>query len=104
MNKDFYNSLSDAQKKVIDDHCNPEWAKQTSVKWADFESGGRDKIKAMPDHTVVEPTDAEVAEWRKTVAAPMLEEWKKTVNDAGNDADAIWNDLEATLKKYNSQY
>jgi TRAP-type transport system periplasmic protein len=103
MNKDFYNSLSDAQKKVIDDHCNPEWAKQTSVGWADFESGGRDKIKAMPDHTVIEPTPEQVAEWRAAVA-PMLEEWKKTVNDSGNDADAIWNDLGDTLKKYNSQY
>ncbi len=103
MNKDFYNGLSDAQKKVIDDHCNPEWAKQTSVGWAAFESGGRDKIKAMADHTVVEPTGDQVAEWRKAVA-PMLDEWKKAVNDAGNDADAIWNDLGETLKKYNSQY
>ena len=26
MNLDKYNSMSDAQKKVIDDHCTPEWA------------------------------------------------------------------------------
>jgi TRAP-type transport system periplasmic protein len=103
MNKDFYNNLSDAQKKAVDDHCNPEWAKQTSVGWATYESGGRDKIKAMSDHTVTTPTDEQVAEWRKAVA-PMEEEWKKAVNDAGGDADAIKADLDETLKKYNSKY
>ena len=34
----------------------------------------------------------------------MVDEWKKTVNATGNDADAIWKDLEDTLKKYNSQF
>jgi hypothetical protein len=57
----------------------------------------------MPDHTVVTPTPEQVSEWR-TAVAPMLDEWKTTVNAAGNDADAIWNDLGDTLKKYNSQY
>lgn len=103
MNKDFYNSLSDAQKKAVDDHCNPEWAKQTSVGWATYESGGRDKIKAMPDHTVTEPTPEQVSAWREAVA-PMVDEWKKTVNEAGKDADAIWKNLGDTLKKYESQY
>ena len=49
------------------------------------------------------PTDEQVAEWRKAVA-PMEEEWKKAVNDAGGDADAIKADLDETLKKYNSKY
>lgn len=103
MNKDFYNSLSDSQKKAVDDHCNPEWAKQTSVGWAAYESGGRDKIKAMEGHTVTTPTPEQVAEWRAAVQ-PMLDEWKQAVNDAGYDADAVWNDLGETLQKYNSKY
>ena len=34
----------------------------------------------------------------------MEEEWKKAVNDAGYDADAIKKDLDDTLQKYNSKY
>ena len=35
MNKDKYNSLSPAQRKVIDDHCTPEWAEKIATPWAD---------------------------------------------------------------------
>ena len=37
--------LSPAQRKVIDDHCTPEWAQKIATPWADMESSGRDKIK-----------------------------------------------------------
>jgi len=103
MNKDFYNSLSDAQKKAVDAHCNPEWAKKTSEGWAAYESGGRDKIKAMSDHTVTTPTPEQVAEWREAVS-PIVDEWRKAVTDAGYDADEVMNKLNETLEKYNSKY
>ena len=42
-----YNSMSEAQKKVIDDHCTPEWAAKVTDPWADFEADGRAKMKAL---------------------------------------------------------
>ena len=33
--------MSDAQKKIIDDHCTPEWASKVTDPWTDFEANGR---------------------------------------------------------------
>ena len=52
INLDTYNSMSPAQKKVMDDHCTPEWASKVSDPWTDFEANGRVKMKALPDHEV----------------------------------------------------
>ena len=47
INKGKYEALSAAQRKVIDDHCSTEWALKIAAPWADFEAGGREKIKAI---------------------------------------------------------
>src|SRR6202165_2595290 len=44
-NKDKYNEMSAAQKKVIDNHCTNEWALKVAAPWADFEHAGIAKIK-----------------------------------------------------------
>ena len=56
MNKDKYNSMSPAQKKVIDDHCTSEWAEKVASPWADFEHAGIAKIAAEPGHEVYQLT------------------------------------------------
>ena len=38
-----YNAMSDGQKKIIDDHCTPEWASKVTDPWTDFEANGRVK-------------------------------------------------------------
>ena len=50
MNKDKYDAMSAAQKKVIDDHCTTEWAEKVASPWADFEFAGRAKLAAEPGH------------------------------------------------------
>ena len=50
MNKDKYESMSPAQKKVMDDHCSTDWAVKIAGPWGDFESAGRDKMRADPTH------------------------------------------------------
>src|ERR1700760_5200771 len=50
MNKDKDESLSPAQKKVMDDHCMTDWAVKIAGPWGDFESAGRDKMRADPTH------------------------------------------------------
>jgi TRAP-type C4-dicarboxylate transport system substrate-binding protein len=103
LNKAKYDSLSPAQKKVMDDHCSSEWALRIATPWADFESGGRDKIKAQAGHEVYPLTPAQLAEWRKA-AEPLKAEWEEAVKKAGHDPKAIFDDLKATLAKYKSAY
>ena len=94
-----YNSMSDAQKKVIDDHCTPEWASKVTDPWTEFEANGRVKMKTLEGHDVYPLTPDQLAEWKKAVK-PLHDSWAAAVTKAGGDAAAIDADLQATLKKY----
>ncbi len=99
INLDKYNSLSPAQKKVIDDHCSPEWASKVSDPFSEFEANGRIKMKALEGHEVYPLTPEQLDEWKKAVK-PLHDSWAEAVKKAGGDAAAIDADLQATLKKY----
>jgi TRAP-type C4-dicarboxylate transport system substrate-binding protein len=101
INLNTYNSLSPAQKKVMDDHCTPEWAAKLTDPWTEFEANGRAKMKASPDHEVYPLTAEQLAEWKKAVK-PLRESWADAVKKAGGDAAAIDADLQATLKKFDA--
>ena len=102
INKGKYEALSAGQKKVIDDHCTPEWSEKIAVPWADFEAGGRDKIKAQ-GHELNALTPEQLAEWRKA-AEPLYAEWAENAKKAGYDPAVIMKDLKDSLAKYNSLY
>ena len=102
-NKAKYNEMSATQKKVIDNHCTPQWALKVAAPWADFEHAGIAKIKAEAGHEVYEPSAAQVAEWKKA-AEPLEKSWADNVKKAGGDPDAIMKDLKASLAKYQAAY
>ena len=102
-NKAKYNEMSAAQKKVIDNHCTPEWALKVAAPWADFEHAGIAKIRAEAGHEVYEPTAAQIAEWRKA-AEPLEAAWATNAKKAGVDPAAAMKELKASLTKYNSLY
>ena len=102
-NKDKYNQMSPAQKKVIDDHCTPEWALKVASPWADFEHAGIAKIKAEAGQDVYEPTPAQVAEWKKA-AQPLEEKWAEGVKKAGLDPAVVMKELKAQLSKEGAGY
>lgn len=102
-NKDKYNQMSAAQKKVIDNHCTPEWALKVASPWADFEHAGIAKIKAEAGHEVYEPTPAQVAEWKKA-AQPLEEKWAENVKKAGVDPAVVMKELKAQLSKEGAGY
>jgi TRAP-type C4-dicarboxylate transport system substrate-binding protein len=103
MNKAKYDSLSPAQKKVIDDHCTAAWSEKIASPWADFEEAGRAKMKAAPGHEFVEPTPAQVAEWRKA-AEPLKADWAADVRKVGGNPDQIYAEFEASLKQHGAAY
>jgi TRAP-type C4-dicarboxylate transport system substrate-binding protein len=103
MNKDKYNAMSAAQKKVIDDHCTTEWAVKLASPWADFEADGRPKIKAEAGHEVYQLTQAQLEEWKKA-AAPLQEKWAENVRKTGADPDKVMAELKDALKKQSALY
>lgn len=102
-NKAKYNEMSAAQKKVIDNHCTPEWALKVAAPWADFEHAGIAKIKAEAGHEVYQPSAAQVAEWKKA-AEPLAKTWADNVKKAGGDPDAIMKELKGELAKFKAAY
>jgi TRAP-type C4-dicarboxylate transport system substrate-binding protein len=103
INKAKYEQMSAAQKKVIDDHCTPEWALKISSPWADYEADGRGKLRNAPGHTVYKLTDAQLAEWKKA-AEPLTVQWTENAKKAGINAEQALNELKAQLAKHNSAY
>jgi TRAP-type C4-dicarboxylate transport system substrate-binding protein len=99
VNLKTYNSMSDAQKKVFDAHCTPEWASKVSDPWTDFEFGGRAKMKALEGHDVYKLTDDQLAQWKKLVE-PLKASWADAVKKAGADPAKVDADLQAAIKKY----
>jgi TRAP-type C4-dicarboxylate transport system substrate-binding protein len=101
-NKGFMAKLSAKSRKVVEDHCTPEWAERMSAGWADVEANGRNKILADSTHTMHKPNAEQLKAW-KTAAAPLTDEWKANIKSKGlGDPDAIYKGMVDALKKYNS--
>jgi TRAP-type C4-dicarboxylate transport system substrate-binding protein len=95
MNKDRYESLSPAQRTVIDHHCTPEWAEKVASPWADFEHAGHAKLAAEPGHEVYTLTPEQLAAWR-TAVAPLTAAWAAKVENG----DKVLADLKEALKRH----
>ena len=102
-NKAKYESLADQDRKVIDDHCTPEWSGKFSAGWAENEASGRQKMIDSGEHHLYKPTDAEVQMWRDA-AAPLLDQWRKDVEKVGADPDTIYNEYTSALKAHDAAY
>ena len=103
MNRGKYNALSANQKKVMDEHCTSDWAEKIAAPWAKFESDGRTKMKALPDHDVYQLTPAQVDQWKKA-AEPLRTKWSDNVKKAGFDPETVMGELQAALKKNDAAY
>lgn len=101
INRRTYDNMSAAQKKVIDDHCTTEWAVKFAEAWGKFEHDGIAKMKALPDHEVYKLTDAQLAEWRKTVE-PLTQKWADGVKKAGVDPDVAMKELKDSIARNNA--
>jgi TRAP-type C4-dicarboxylate transport system substrate-binding protein len=103
INKGVYEGLSEENRKVIDDHCTPEWSQKFTRGWAENERSGRQKMIDSGKHTLYQPTDAEVQLWRDA-AAPLVDQWKADVAKTGQDPEKVYEEYLAALKKYGSLY
>jgi TRAP-type transport system periplasmic protein len=103
LNKAKYDALSPAQKKVMDDYCSSEWSLRIATPWADFESGGKEKVKAMGSREIYQLTADQLAAWKKSAEA-VVANWEADVRKVGGDPKAILDDLKKTVAKHNSSF
>ena len=96
MNKPWYDKLAASQKKVIDDHCNNDWAGKVGGAWGDDEDSGQGKLEKTAGHTIVKITPAQLGEWKKA-AEPLYGEWVKTVAKTGVNGEQALGDLRKEL-------
>jgi len=99
LNKDKYNGMSAAQKKVIDEHCTTEWAEKIASPWADFEAAGRTKLASTPGHEMVRLAPPEIDAWRKAVA-PVEGIWANDARKTGADPRQVVDSLRQSLVKH----
>lgn len=99
INLKAYEGMSAAQKKVMDDHCTPEWASKITDPWSEYEAAGRARMKALTDHEVYELTPEQLDAWKKATA-PLRDSWAEAVKKAGGDPAAVRAELDAAIKKH----
>jgi TRAP-type C4-dicarboxylate transport system substrate-binding protein len=97
MNKGWYDKLSAGQKKVIDDHCNNEWAGKVGAAWGDFEDSGQAKLEKTAGHTIVKLTPAQVDLWKKA-AEPVYTQWARPSTRAGVNGQQALGELRKEIE------
>jgi TRAP-type C4-dicarboxylate transport system substrate-binding protein len=104
LNRRTYDSMSPMQKKALDEHCTTAWAKRIASEWAQRDFDAHKLVSAMKDaRTIYSITPQQVALWRKAVE-PLRKLWAEEVTKAGYNADEVWSELTASLKKHNGLY
>jgi TRAP-type C4-dicarboxylate transport system substrate-binding protein len=98
MNPGWYDRLAPGQKKVIDDHCNNEWAAKVGVAWGDNEDAGQGRLEKMGGHTIVALTPEQKKAWRDA-AEPLYQRWVESAGKAGHDGKAALDAFRAELQK-----
>jgi TRAP-type C4-dicarboxylate transport system substrate-binding protein len=103
ISKRTYDGLSGAQRRVIDNHCTPEWAAKTYKYW--YEADQKDQVtaRALPGHTWTKPNASQLALWKKA-AAPVVAAWRESVTKAGENPDRVLKEMTDELKKVNALF
>ncbi|WP_342132661.1 TRAP transporter substrate-binding protein [Hydrogenophaga sp. OTU3427] len=103
INKPWFDGLSTTQKKVINDHCNNEWATKVGEGWGGAEDSGEAKLAATAGHTIVKLTPEQVQTWKKAVE-PVTLQWSQTAQKAGANPTEVLNDLKRELTNRKAAY
>ena len=96
INKPWYERLSVNQRRVIDNHCNNEWAARVGADWGAAEDAGQEKLAKSPGHTIVKLTPAQTDAWQKAVE-PVAAQWIAAADKAGIPGKAALDDLKREL-------
>ena len=98
-NKDKYNQMSAAQKKVIDDHCTNEWALKVAAPWADFEHAGIAKIKAEAGPRGLRAHARAARASGRRPRSRLRKSGPTNVKKAGGDPAVVMKELKAATRQ-----
>ena len=101
--KRIYDKMSAAQRKVIDDHCTPEWSANTYRYWYDADQKDQVSARALAGHTWTKPNAAELKLWQQA-AVPVVKLWEDSVRKAGYDPAVVLKEMNDELRKENAQF
>jgi TRAP-type C4-dicarboxylate transport system substrate-binding protein len=96
ISKQTYDGMSDAQKKVIDQVCTPEWSARIYQHWYKDQADRTAAIRTS-DRKLTKLSPAEVDQWKKA-AEPVYATWKEAVTKAGYNADQVLQEYKDALK------
>lgn len=98
INRRLYDGMDASQRRVIDDHCTPEWSAKVYRYW--YEADQKDQMtgRQLKDHTWTKVSPAELQLWRDA-AKPVVALWKASVIKVGEDPDQVLKEMWAELKK-----
>lgn len=103
MNQTTYDTMSAAEKSVMDEHCSAEWSGRLIEDWNEKGAKVRQEFIDDPDREVYTPTDSEVAAW-VDASSGLKSTWANAVRANGDNPDALWDDLMDRLRKANAIY
>ena len=96
INKPWYEKLSVNQRRVIDNHCNNDWAARVGADWGAAEDAGEEKLAKTPGHTIVKLNAAQRDAWHKAVE-PVTAQWIAAADKAGIPGKAALDELKREL-------
>ncbi len=103
LNMNSYNKMSDAQKKIFDATCTPEWSARIYSHWEKQEHGLKAQLLKDTKRTIHKVGPKEIALWR-AAAEPVFKHWANAVAAKGHDPKAVLDDLKAELKRAGALY
>jgi hypothetical protein len=95
--------MSDAQRAVLDRHCDTAWAEKIAAPWAQWERAGREALASRKGHELQAVTPEQVGAWR-TAAEPLTASWAERVKRVNGDPDAALKALKAELAKHGAAF
>nr|WP_243403752.1 TRAP transporter substrate-binding protein [Shimia abyssi] len=98
MNKAKYESLTDAQKKAIDDSSGEEFS-VFAGSTQEAADGPARKLAVDNGNNIIQLTDTQVEEW-KAAAEPIYAQWVAEMNERGIDGQALIDEARALIAKY----
>lgn len=103
ISKRSYDGLAAGQRRVIDNHCTPDWAAKTYSYW--YHADQKDQVTArnLKGHTWTKPNASELALWKKA-AEPVVAAWRESVKKAGENPDTVLKEMRDLLKKENALF
>ena len=102
MNKEKYESLSDAQKAAIDDNSGLEFSVFAGGTMAASDDPSREAALDNGNN-VITLDEEQTAEWRK-LAQPVYDTWLADMTEKGIDGQALLDEASYLIEKYTPQY